>query len=94
MTRNPFGPLLNIIIGFFGSIITFTIVVFIMVFFIKLYMATIPFDSSFYYKVFVDFAALIVDFTNPVIDICYIIGILLLGIVYSFTLTKVFKKTA
>jgi hypothetical protein len=91
MPRKPFTPLIYLSIGFILSILSFFILIFLVKFFGILYTKNAPPGSLFYFKILVDFAAFPLDFTNPVTDVCIMIAIILLGILYSFAL-RFFKR--
>jgi hypothetical protein len=91
MPRKSFTLLSNLIIGLILSILSIFVLFFLVKFFGILYTKNTSPGSLFYFKILVDFAAVPVNFTNPVTDICIMIVILLLGILYSFAL-MLFKR--
>jgi lipid-A-disaccharide synthase-like uncharacterized protein len=93
MTRKSLTTLSNLFIGFILSILSFFGIVFLVKFFVILYTKSVPAGSSFYYQTLVDFAAFLVDFTNPVTDVCIIIAIFVLGILYSIALMYLKRNT-
>ena len=69
------------------------VIIFLIKFFVILYTKSVPPGSSFYYKILVDFAAFLGDFSNPVTDVCIIITILVLGILFSIALKFLKRNT-
>jgi hypothetical protein len=80
---DPFFVLMNMIIGFFSSLVTFIVLVFVLDVFLKFYIAGVPEGSPFYYKGLVDIVAFLVDFANPVSDFVLAICFFIMGLLFS-----------
>jgi hypothetical protein len=80
---DPFFVLINMIVGFFGSLIMFIILVFVLEVFLKFYIAGVPESSPFYYRGLVDIVGFLVDFANPVSDFVLALCFFIMGIILS-----------